>query len=114
MSRRSDRKISSTSSSEEEKSPVKLTKEELKKALHRKREEQRLSRLAPSARDNKIDELKLKLKNLKEDDSTKRQKIQNHIDLLQTVNDNQINTSATEYPDYGDNGSYGGSIDRGD
>lgn len=111
--RNSDKKVDTSSSSEEE-APVKLTKEELRKALRDRLKEKRLGRLAPSARDNKIDMLKLKLKELKSDESDKRQKIQNQIDLLERVNENQIDTSASEYPDYGDNGSYGGSIDRGD
>jgi hypothetical protein len=113
--RNTDKEVeASSSSSEEEEAPVKLTKEELRAALREKLKEKRLGRLAPSARDNKIDSLKLKLKELKSDESDKRQKIQNQIDLLERVNENQIDTSASEYPDYGDNGSYGGSIDRGD
>ena len=89
------------------------SRDDLKAVLKERLREKRLGRLAPSARDNKINKLELKLKEVGENDDH-REKIQNHIDLLRRVNDIQIDTSTGEYPDYTDNCSYGGGIERGD
>ncbi len=89
------------------------SREDLKAVLKERLKEKRLGRLAPSARDNKINKLELKLKEVGENDED-REKIQNHIDLLRRVNDIQIDTSTGEYPDYTDNCGYGGGIERGD
>jgi hypothetical protein len=86
----------SESSHEEDSTKVTLSKEELKKAIREKLKEKRLGRLAPSARDNKIDKLELKLKEAG-DNTEKIQKIQQHIDLLKRVNDIQIDTFTGEY-----------------
>jgi hypothetical protein len=111
----SKKQSESSSSSEEESSPkVVLSKAELKKALKEKLELKRLARLAPAARDNKITELELKLKQIGDKDPKQSEKIKNKIDLLQTANEIQIDTSTGEYPEYADNGGYGGGIERGD
>lgn len=89
------------------------SRDDLKALLKEKLRKKRLGRLAPSARDNKINKLELKLKQVGDNDDD-RQKIQNHIDLLRRVNDIQVDTSTGEYPDYTDNCSYGGGIERGD
>lgn len=98
--KRKEEKESSESSHEEESPKVKLSKEELKRALREKLNQKRLGRLAPSAIDNKIDKLELKLKEAG-DNIEKIQKIQEHINLLKTVSDTQVNTFTGEYPDYG-------------
>ena len=79
-----------------------VSREDLKAILKERLKEKRLGRLAPSARDNKITKLELKLKEVGDNDED-REKIQNHIDLLRRVNDIQVDTSTGEYPDYTDN-----------
>jgi hypothetical protein len=91
-----------------------IPKQDLKSILREKIKEKQLGRLAPSARDNKIEKLKEKLSSVKEDNEEHRQKLQAHIELLKKVNENQIDSFTGEYPDYVDNVSYGGSIERGD
>jgi hypothetical protein len=93
--------------------PANASRDDLKAVLKERLREKRLGRLAPSARDNKINKLELKLKEVGENEDH-RQKIQQNIDLLRRVNDIQIDTSTGEYPDYTDNCSYGGGIERGD
>jgi hypothetical protein len=103
------------SSSEEEEPPkVVLSKTELKKALKEKLELKRLIRLAPAARDSKIAELELRLKEIGDKDPKQTDKIKNKIDLLRTANEAEIDKSTGEYPEYADNGGYGGGIERGD
>ena len=92
---------------------AKASRDDLKAVLKERLKEKRLGRLAPSARDNKINKLELKLKEVG-DNEDHRQKIQQNIDLLRRVNDIQIDTSTGEYPDYTDNCGYGGGIERGD
>ena len=93
--------------------PATASRDDLKAVLKERLKEKRLGRLAPSARDNKINKLELKLKEVG-DNEDHREKIQNHIDLLRRLNDIQIDTSTGEYPDYTDNCGYGGGIERGD
>lgn len=68
-----------------------LSKDELKEIFRQKLNEKRLSRLAPSARANKIDTLELKLKELEleleNDNIQKKDKIRENIDLLKRLSD---------------------------
>jgi len=89
-------------------------KQDLKSILREKIKEKQLGRLAPSARDNKIEKLKEKLSSVKEDNEEHRQKLQAHIELLEKVNENQVDSFTGEYPEYVDNVAYGGSIEKGD
>lgn len=112
-SRKRRRPDDSESPRDDTPTPANASRDDLKAVLKEKLREKRLGRLAPSARDNKINKLELKLKEVGDNDED-RQKIQNHIDLLRRVNDIQVDTSTGEYPDYTDNCSYGGGIERGD
>ena len=91
-----------------------IPKQDLKSILREKIKEKQLGRLAPSARDNKIEKLKEKLSSVNEDNQEHRQKLQAHIELLKKVNETQVDSFTGEYPEYVDNVSYGGSIERGD
>jgi len=110
------RKESSSSCSSDEEEPLKvvLSKGELKKALKEKLELKRLIRLAPAARDNKITELELRLKEIGDKDPKQTDKIKNKIEILRVANESQLDASTGEYPEYADNGGYGGGIERGD
>ena len=87
--------------------PIKHNKEDLKAILREKLKEKQLGRLAPSARDNKIEKLKNKLQSAKGDKEKKeyRNKLKSQIELLERVNENQIDSFSGEYPSYADNTS---------
>ena len=41
-------------------------------------------------------------------------KIKKEIDLLENITEQELNNVANEYPDYGDNVSYGGGLEHSD
>jgi hypothetical protein len=79
-------------------SPSSHSKEDLKTLLREKLREKQLGRLAPTARDNKLEKLELKLLTVK-DNEEQRHKIQDNIDLLKRVRDNEVDNFTGEYGD---------------
>jgi hypothetical protein len=83
----------------------KVTKDETKKVdlkmqLKEKLKEKQLGRLAVSARENKLEKLQEKLKNIKDD--SEKLKLENKIELIKRVNDNDNEKSSFtgEFPQY--------------
>jgi len=106
------RKTNKTSRKRREESEPINVKEDLRQKLRQKLKEKQIARLSYSARENKLEALEDRLEEVK--DHKQRQKIEEQIALLEKVREDELNANIGEYPDYGDNAGYGGSMERPD
>jgi hypothetical protein len=97
---------------EEDDVPTVNTTESLREKLRQKLREKQLGRTSFSVRENRLEKLEDKLEET--NNHTDRQRIKDEISLLEKVRENEMNTVAGEYPDYGDNAGYGGAMERPD
>lgn len=87
-------------------------RDELKEKLKQKLREKKLERTCWEVRDKKMDTLKKKLKECT--DPREKIKIQEEIDLLETIETKLEDRFAGEYPEYVDTCSYGGQLEHPD
>lgn len=88
------------------------TKEDLKNKLKQKLREKQLERTSKTVRCNRMDQLEEKLQESK--NSAERHKIKEELNLLEKIQEKELNTFSGEFPEYGDNCDYGGSMERSD
>lgn len=88
------------------------SKEQLRKILKEKLKAKQLYRTSQFARDNMAFDLKEKMKKAKQPEE--KEKLQKKLDLLNEIEDAQIAAQNNDYPDYGDNASYGGGLEHDD
>ena len=93
-----------------EKKEKEVDKDELREKLKQKLREKKLERTCWEVRDKKMETLKRKLKECT--DPREKIKIQEEIDLLETIETKLEDRFAGEYPEYVDTCSYGGQLEH--
>jgi tRNA A37 methylthiotransferase MiaB len=86
--------------------------DDLRKKLREKLREKTLARKPRDVRDERVHILEKRLKRCK--DPVEKEKIKKELELLYKIEEQEENNIASEYPDYGDNATYGGGIEHDD
>jgi len=97
---------------QEETEPQPDPKAELRLKLKQKLREKQLERTSKSVRTNRMDDIEERLEESR--DPAERHKLKEELALLEKIQEKEFNSQASEFPDYGDGCSYGGSMERPD
>lgn len=87
------------------------TKEDMKEKLKQKLREKKLERTCRFARENMLEKLEDRLDTSR--NPHERKKLKQNISVLEKIQEKEENFGG-EFPEYGDGGSYGGSMNRTD
>jgi hypothetical protein len=87
-------------------------KEELHNKLKQKLREKQLERTSKFVRNTRMDKIEEKLE--ESTNPSERRKLKEELGLLEKIQEKHLNSFSGEFPEYGDNCDYGGSMERSD